>query len=231
MTERPGYCDLKEVTTDAMIDLMGAVDNGLYLTFLRWAVRGYTTMKLHVLSGNKSVKLTPVENPYCVVLPDDFASFVAIGVNLHGKFIRFEKDGRIASTTSELCGNEIQSGDESQTSAPNTYYVNNYSYTYKVEEDNNRILLRGYPVLGEVVLIYVSSGIKIGEPTIIPIKVREALISFIHWQYTSFKVGATGSEKAERFARWQMESNKLKRLRINATDLYDMYINKVITRY
>ena len=229
MNETRGLNTLKSVVVDVLNDMFNG-DTGRYFQFLRWGVRGYQQLKLQVLTGNKSVELTPNENPYCVVLPNDYLNFVAIGENKAGRFIRFREEMRMATTTSESCGKEVQAGEEEQ---PATYPSNvcGAYYTYKIDEQNNRILLQGYPILSQVVLIYVSSGIKVGEQTYVPPKATEAIIAFIHWQYAQFNPSATNSDKAETLARWSMELKKIQRLNINLDNLYDAYFAVVDKRY
>ena len=229
MNEISGYGTLKTIVTDVLNDLFNG-DTGRYFQFLRWAVRGYQQLKLQVLTGNKSVELTPQTNPYCVVLPNDYLSFVAIGYNKNGRFIRFNEEMRMAVTTSQDCGKEVQAGDEEQPATYPTNVCDRY-YTYKIDEQNNRILLQGYPILEQVVLIYVSSGVKVGEQTYVPAIATEAVIAFIHWQYSQFNTNSTNAEKAERLARWSMELKKIQRLNINLDNLYDAYFAVVDKRY
>jgi hypothetical protein len=227
--EISGFGTLKGVVTDVLVDLFNG-DTGRYFQFLRWAVRGYQQLKLQVLTGNKSIELTPNENPYCVVLPNDYLNFVAIGINRGGRFMRFHEEPRMATTTSQACGKEVQAGEEEQPAVYPSNVAGAY-YTYKIDEQNNRILLQGYPILDQLTLIYVSSGVKVGEQTYIPAVATEAIIAFIHWQYAQFNPNATNIDKAETFARWSMEVKKIQRLNINIDNLYDAYFAVVDKRY
>jgi hypothetical protein len=74
--------------------------------------------------------------------------------------------------------------------------------------------------LTEVILKYVSTGIKVDGSTLIPIIAKEALIAWLHWQRVLNDKNETLVEKQERKGIWASRLHELRRPR-NLTSLYD----------
>ena len=220
--EIKGYSTINSIVADVLIDLYGDVDPARKLQFTRWLVRKYMDLKIHVIPENKPVKLNVVQEPYSVVLPKDFVKFVAIGLPHNGHFYRFEEDRRMVKTTTEECGLETQTQDERNKIPPKFVYPHQFhNYFYTLDEQNNRILLRGFPMLSEVILLYVSTGIKMGGETIIPEKLLELLIAWLHYQNADFN-GGTESEIKRKEIRYEKEFNKYIKLKFNLDDMYNV---------
>ena len=214
-----GYSTINSIVSDVLIDLYGKVDPARKLQYTRWLVRKYMDLKIHVIPDNKPIKLAVVQDPYSVVLPNDFLKFIAIGLPHNGRFYKFEEDRGMVKTTTEDCGNETQTQDERNLIAPDNHpYYHGYQYT--LNEPNNRILLKGFPMLSEVILLYVSTGIEIGEETIIPQKIAELLIAWLHLERTRFDSDSTVYDKQYAEKRYEQEFNKYIKLKFNLDDMY-----------
>lgn len=212
--EISGYSTLKQLVSDVLIDKYGQIDSGRYFQIMRWAVRKYVDLKIHVLPQNKPVKLTVQQDPYCVKLPNDYVNFRAIGIDINGRFRAFDPDTGMAAFVDEECGQETQGTNEVQDVLPYPVW-----YTYQLDEQNQRILLQGYPYLDEVILLYVSTGVEVGGDTVIPAKVYEVLLSWLHYQLAKHS-GGTQVEMAEAWATHQREMNKFIKTKWNLDEMY-----------
>lgn len=212
--EISGYLSLKQIVSNVLIDLFGKDDQARYFQYMAWAVRGFKKLKLNVIPQNKPVKLTVQYDPYSVTLPEDYMEFKAIGIQSNGKFVKFDYDPQMALTTTDDCGLITQ--DETEEAAEP---INAMWYTYRLDEENQRVMLQGYPPLDEVILLYVSTGIHVGENTVVASKYVEALIAWIHYQRTKFN-GGTQFDVAEA---WRTYENEIRLIQKNKFDIDNMY--------
>lgn len=210
--ELRGFSTLKQLVSDALIDTYGNVDQGRYFQLLRWAVRKYIDLKIHQMPQNKTVKLTVQTDPYCVKLPGDYVSFRGIGTDKNGLFYPFDEDPNMATYVGEDCGAETQGEDEQQTTPVVPVW-----YTYSLDEQNQRVLIHGYPYLDDAILLYVSTGVNIGGETVVPAKVYEVILSWLH--YMLAKHAGVGDVN-EAWAAHLREVNKFDKTKFNIDAMY-----------
>jgi hypothetical protein len=237
MAEIAGYVCLETVVEEINNDLYNG-SRGHYFQLLKWAVRGMMKLHLTILVDKKVSKVEVLDDPYCVVLPNDFVRFHAVGIVSHTKFIPFAKSMSRTLTTTENCGEETQNTDEATTSPTEkgtTRYIPTYAYT--LDEVNNRILLDGYPKLTAAVLIYQSTGINTGKATYVPIKAQEALIAWIHLQIAKHNPKSSAMQSSLDYKvamdTWQMEVNMLGKMQLSVKNIYevarDVYFEKLLS--
>lgn len=157
------------------------------------AIRGLTELHLLHLDKHKEAWL-PVSTIETVTLPDDFVRFEAIGVPIHGRLWTFTKDDKIITPTGLIGGSEALNSDrgegvEKEVNFDPGYttgggYNTNY---YKIDLDNNRIILQGTDRT-EVLLYYLSSGVSIDTATYVPLQAVKALKKIIQHTISSNKL-------------------------------------------
>lgn len=214
--EVSGYNSLKQLVSDVLIDKYGAIEQGRYFQLLRWAVRKYIDLKIHLLPENKPVKLTTLMDPYCVKLPSDYVNFRGIGIDNNGVFVPFDPKPKMALYVGEECGQESQGTDETQAQPQVPIW-----YTYSLDEQNQRILLHGYPYVDEVILLYISTGVEIGGDTIIPAKVYEVLLSWLHYMLAKH-AGGTVNDVMESWQTHEREVRKFQKTKFNLDSMYQV---------
>lgn len=223
MAELNGMVCLETIVEQINNDLFNG-SRGHYYQILQWVIRGAMKLNMHILINKKVTKEVVLDEPYCLVLPNDYVRFQAIGISKHGKFVAFHNSHYRTVATTESCGLEIQNTDEAQPTPTEaiqnrlTYYP---TYTYTLDEPNNRILIDGFPKLTEVVLIYQSTGINTGKATYIPIKAQEALIAWVHLQIASH-TSKSSFDYNTALQRYQMEVALLGKMQISIKNLYEV---------
>jgi hypothetical protein len=219
--EIQGYSTLKQLVSDWIIDKYGSIEMGRYHQGLRWSVRKMIQLKIHLIPENKPVRLPVFNDPYHVKLPDDYVSFVAVGIDNNGEFFKFNQNSRMAMATDQECGDETQGTEEQQEIPDRTIW-----YTYSLEENNNRVMLHGYPYLDEVILLYVSTGVKMGGDTVIPAKIYEVLLSWLHYMAAKHN-GGTQFEISESWETHKREVQMYQKTLFNLDKMYDILFDVV----
>jgi len=216
-----GYSTLKQLVSDWLIDGYGKIELGRYHQGLRWAVRKYIQLKIHLIPENKAIKVVTQMDPYCIKLPSDYVSFKGIGIDSGGEFVPFHENPKMARYVGEECGDLTQGVDETQ----EVPQVSTW-YTYTLEEDNQRVLIQGYPYRDDVILLYVSTGVKIGGDTVIPAKLLEVMLSWLHYMAAKHNNG-TQFEVAEAWNTHVREVNMYQKLNFSLDKMYNILFDVV----
>ena len=205
-----GYTTLSKTVKSAQVDLYGSgLDRGRYFQMLKWARDCYIDLRLHLLPQNIPVELPVINNPYSVKIPGDYMNFIAIGRERDGRFEPFDEDRGVIKVMKEACGSGIDYADR-----PSSYW-----YRYTLDEQHDRILLGGIPTLTTVILLYVSTGVKIGEQTVIPRKVEPVIRAWIHYQRELFDPTKGGMFQVME-QRYTNELRKLQKFNFNMDAMY-----------
>jgi len=215
----------------------GRLQTSDYALIKSLVVDGCKDMMLFTVKGTRTVRLqmSPVNT---ITLPEDYLSFVDIGMPLNGRFWPMTQDKRIIPPMTITNGVETLDSDkgegvtriEGKTNTDGShvnYSPRGYSqgggvniYYYKIEEGNNRICIDGIGRT-EVTLVYKSSGVSTSGETLIPSICEESIIYFVKWQMA----------EAERNMSWSVSHkqnyieacNKVKFLQSPSLDvLYDV---------
>jgi hypothetical protein len=237
MAELSGYTTPKAIVSAVMLDEGDGSDMGQYKRYLNWVIRGYKQLKMFALPNAKEVRIAVNSDIYAVTLPKDFVKFVSIGRPYKGKMDTFIQYNELIATTTEACGQQTQldSNGENVTQYNDTYNTlygmggGIGQYYYKLDLNNDRILINGSPILTTVILKYISTGIEIGATTYIPVIAEESLIAYVHWQealnsptpdqrYTKSNLSSTAVRERE----YQKAFNSLKYM-VNMPTIQDLY--------
>ena len=192
-----GYTTLKEVVLNVMNDMGSSGNMQYYYKFLQLAIRGYKQLNLFHMPMAR-VAYLPMSDINTITLPNDYLSFLAVGVPYKGRLWTFTKDQGLVMPDSIDCGEDtldtdagedVVKGDTGTLAAYGLQGGVN-EYYYKIDLPNNRIIINGF-TSRTVTLAYLSTGISMSETTYIPKIAEEALISFVHWKRIQYddKVG------------------------------------------
>ncbi len=190
---------LKDIVDDVLNEI-GTYDEHEYLRYLKLAMRGFTRLNLFHMS-NIRVAYLPVSDINTVTLPSDYVAYTKIGINVNGNIWTLGLNDKMAFAREESCGlriNELADVTDVSTYSTCSYIDHtkdgvrvtnlfgigggfNVAY-YRVDREMGVIQFQGGVPQSEVVLEYVSNGIKTDGVTIVPVEAREAIIAWIHWK-------------------------------------------------
>lgn len=229
--------------TSGLITLENLVDEALLLNnrpesdfkkYLQIAIRGYTDLRIHVVTeGKKTSKLT-VNDINRVNFPDDFISFVSIGVVEGGKVWLLSPDKEFVSTTTTTGGTETLDSDQGEgvdianDYTSKGYYVRggvNLKGYYQIEWDKRRIALVNCSAQ-TVLLAYKTSGISLDGQTYIPVKYVMAMQAFIAWWSIANDITVPVSQKQMAEQTYIRMVNKLRKAEGPTLDEWEQGIYK-----
>jgi hypothetical protein len=224
MGEVSGYTTIAGVVRNVLSDQEMAVESN-WKRYSQWVIRGYKKLRLFTLPLDKAVPLQVQSGVRCVIVPQDFTGFTAIGKNYNNHFHKFTLKPTLMPTVNYICGIEQQEQMKPITIEGHTYADGGGENLWYYKEDyaNNRILIDGAP-LTEAVLIYKSTGVFTDRTTFIPKVAEEALIAFIHWQEALNKKDKTRADIAEvqiRENNWKTEVLDIELSSLRLDDLMD----------
>ena len=177
-------------------------------------IEGYTELNLWHLDNIEVVYLRMSEAK-TVDVPADFVDWLKIGIPLHGKlrvltnnkgilFPRTFQDGAEVGNTDDVYGGISE----------NIYFTDHYrdgqfvgglygmpgaadQAFYRFDREKRTIIFSGSIPRAEIVLEYISSGVKLQGTTVIPREAVPALRAYGLWQLVENdpKVGATQKER------------------------------------
>jgi len=181
----PGQITVRDVVLDVIEDL--GIEQKWYKNMVRWAVRGFGELLLFHVDVYEETKLTPSAVGICTV-PEDYVSWVAIGIPWFGRLFTVSRDNLLITTTTTVANVETQDSTQGEGVAQSGTAFYHYGETggknqYHLEWINNRqFMVNGLPVTN-VILRYVSTGIKASGDSSLPVLCREALIAYIKKMY------------------------------------------------
>lgn len=192
-----------------------------YDHLLKLAIEGYSDFKMYNLRSIDVVYLRP-NSANIVELPPDCIDYSKIGIVMNGQVINLGLNNSIALDRAEKCGQPIHLFNNA--AFPTTlggYYYAPHFYGgrqvdtlyglgggfrrgyYRVDLERRQIQLQGDVPRCEIVLEYLSSGIKPGS--VIPLQAFIPLKNWLHWQDIEFDKRVPMGEK-ERKKRLYEES-------------------------
>jgi hypothetical protein len=182
MADSSGWITIKQMTQEILFET--DKEMGFYKKCMHYVLNGVREMHKFHISNVRTTKVT-ANSLGIIELPSDYISFVGLYMNYGGLLYSLTRQDSIVPTLSDgstSLDDEIGEGvalDEggnykySTSGAKNDYY-------YTIDERNARILVRKIPTR-TLFLQYISSGIDLnaGNDTQIPVKVKEALKSYV----------------------------------------------------
>lgn len=177
-------------------------------------IEGYTELNLWHLDNIEVVYLRMSEAK-TVDVPADFVDWLKIGIPLHGKLrVLTNNDGILFPRTFQD-GAEVGNTDDVSGGIPESiYFTDHYKngqYVgglygmpggadqafYRFDREKRTIIFSGSIPRAEIVLEYISTGVKLQGTTVIPREAVPALRAYGLWQLIENdpKVGATQKER------------------------------------
>jgi hypothetical protein len=192
-----GLVTIQDIVDDYFIERDKFSESDI-LRARRLAERCITSMSIFSLPNVTTTTLEINKDIKTASLPCDFIRCIRLGVKL--------KNGRIYTLTRDKELGLFEDLSETETQPPTpanaleirvSYSNYNHDYsgwnysikgglseygTYRIDRMNDRIVLNAQNTLNEIVLEYVSSGVKANGTTYIPVYAREAVIAFLKWK-------------------------------------------------
>jgi len=188
--ETNGLITLQSCVNDVLNDIDSYSDS-LIARYLRFAERGVSKLTLLTLK-NVSTKTMPVNRRLNMAsLPSDCVRLIRLGIDLNGKIYTLTQDSEIKLSDEYQCeATPSTSTNEIYSNYDGNYCDWNYQIrggmseygTYRVNTSNNTVHFGQDVNLDEIVVEYVSSGLKQDGITYIPEMARETIIAWIKWK-------------------------------------------------
>jgi hypothetical protein len=194
-----------------------------YQTYLQYCIRGVRELNLFAGSVPKTVHLPMLANK-AINLPSDYVKYVKIGICINGRIVTLGLDDSLC-----LNDNYGECGDPLEVVIANldnnnyswlaygypflSYYHNNQWVEglfgvgggfnsrgyYKENPEKNQIQFTSNVPSTEIILEYISDGVREDGSAVVPMEAVEYLINFVHWKRVEAKHDSTESE----IARWR----------------------------
>ena len=216
-----GLISLQTAVDDVLNELEEYSDKDI-IRYTRFAERCVTELNIFSLPNVQTEILEVNRDLNMAYLPSDFRKLLRLGVRLNGKIYTLTKDeellvgeslarcatenvATIAVDTDDVCvyGNASTRGGLSEYG---TYRINGGVINFGVDVS-----------LSEVILEYISSGIKKNKITYIPDTARESVVAYIKWK----KLHRGNSTLGERQEAKMEYANEFKKLTITNGDSFD----------
>lgn len=165
----------------------------------RIVTRKYIDLNLFHLNNIEVVYLRMSEAK-TVDLPNDFVDWHRIGIPTNGRLRVLTNHDKILLPRTFADGADVGNTDDGNTIATGSIYFaphfrngqfvgGLYGYPggvddayYRLDREMGTIVFGGTVERGEIVLEYISTGVKISGQTVIPREAAETLIAYLHWQ-------------------------------------------------
>lgn len=196
-----------------------------YMFIAQLVIEGYGELALWHLDTIEVVYLR-MSSAKTVDLPTDFVDYTKIGIPVNGKLRILTKKDNILLPRSFADGAPVGNADDENSTSGSIFFVDHFrngqftaglyglsggidSAYYRIDRESRQIVFSGTVVRGEVVLEYVSSGIKLSGQTNIPRETVPALQAYVAWNMVKWDKKVSASDKAQRKQDYLEEEAKL----------------------
>lgn len=187
MADSSGWITIKQMTNEILYETDR--DLGFYKKCMHHVINGVREMHKFHIDNVKTTKVT-ASSVGAIDFPSDYISFIGLYIDYGGLLWSLTRQDKIIPTTTTSLGAEtldsdIGEGKDLDTGGDYKYATSGgkNDYYYKIDEDENRILVRNIPTR-TLFLQYISSGIDLddGNDTQIPVKIKEALKMWVMYR-------------------------------------------------
>ena len=185
-----------------------------YMFIAQLVIEGYGELALWHLDTIEVVYLR-MSSAKTVDLPTDFVDYTKIGIPVNGKLKILTKKDNVLLPRSFADGAPVGNTDDANAGTGSIFFVDHFrngQFTaglyglpggldnafYRIDRENRQIVFSGSIPRSEIVLEYVSSGIKLSGQTNIPRETLPALQSYVAWKMIIWDKKFTANEKAQR---------------------------------
>ena len=181
--------------------------------YMQLAIEGFTELSLWHLDSVEVMYLTMSEAKI-VNLPADFIDYVKIGIPINGKLRVLTRHDKLLFPRTFEDGTPVGNADADDTvdAASLVYFADHFrggQYVgglygmpggvddayYRFDRERRTIIFSGSVPRSEIVLEYISSGVKTGGSTLIPREAVPALRTYILWQTAEYNRNISLAEK------------------------------------
>jgi len=199
--------------TNSILNRMRDYSYRHFMYIAQLVIEGYTQLALWHLDTVEVVYLR-MSAAKTVDLPNDYVDYVKIGIPINGKLrvLTHKENVLLPRTFSD--GAEVGNADDENADGGAIFFTDHFrekqfvaglyglpggldNAYYRIDREERKIVFSGTIERGEVVLEYVSSGIKLSGQTNIPREAVPALQTYVWWQMAEFdsKIGAGETER------------------------------------
>lgn len=185
-----------------------------YHYLFQLVIEGYTELSLYSLR-NIEVVYKRMSDAKTVDLPADFVDYTKIGVPINGKIRVLTNKEEILLPRKFADGQEVGNTDAATVDEGAVFFVDHFrngqfiagmygmpggidTAYYRIDWERRQIVFGGTIASGEVVIEYISSGVKTSGSTLIPREAVAALRSYVFWQMIDLDSKVPMNEKQRR---------------------------------
>lgn len=196
-----------------------------YAYIAQLVIEGYNELSLWHLDTIEVVYLR-MSSAKVVDLPTDYVDYVKIGIPVNGKLKILTKKDNILLPRTFADGAPVGNTDDENAGTGSIFFVDHFrsgqfvaglyglpggldNAFYRIDRENRQIVFSGSIPRAEVVLEYVSSGIKLSGQTNIPRETVPALQAYVAWNMIKWDKKYSASDKAQRKQEYLEEEAKL----------------------
>lgn len=181
-----GITKIQTVVYEVMNDL-NQTSLSDFKRYLQWAIRAFKKLNIYHLNSTETF-IAKVDSKNTIDLPNDYIAYRRIGFIHENKVVPLSYNENIINAFKVVDGQEKAADSmlrhqpiatNSWLSVPNSTY--NIGF-YKEDKKNNRLIFEGDLRNLDIIIEYVSTGVRLDAQTYIPEETKECLIAFIHWQ-------------------------------------------------
>lgn len=231
-SDTKGYVNLDYVVKSIMIDLKQSTFHN-YQTFLHLAAEGFTELNMYI-TPNIKVEYLPISEAFTANLPEDFIDYTKVGILINGKVWTLTHNKTIAlPRIVDPCGKTMAnvsqcSLNDSSFNFPNWgfYFANHFrngQYVgelfglgggfnfadFRIDHERRQIALSSSTPKTELILEYISSGIKADGSTVVPRVAVKTIKEYVHWKRVEYDIKVPMNERKNREQQYYIMYDKL----------------------
>ncbi|MDA3807393.1 MAG: hypothetical protein PF440_05685 [Thiomicrorhabdus sp.] len=188
-------------------------------------IEGFTELNLFHLDTIETVYLR-MSAAKTIDLPPDFVDYLKIAIPINGKLQVLSRHDKILLPRTFADGADVGNTGDGVSDVTSLYLTNNFSNGqfvggiygaggsdqayYRIDRERRTIVFSGSVPRAEIVLEYLSSGIKLTGTTIIPREAVPALRAYALWQMIENDPKATMNQKERKKSQYEEQVEGLR---------------------
>jgi len=229
-----GITSLNKVAKKSL--LRNTLPHSKYFLIVSLLVDGMRDLNLFTVKGERIARIQ-MDAVNCISLPNDYLSFLKLGVPYNGRLHTFTLDESMITPMTIVDGIEVLDSTrgegitrvDGKSNADGTRFVEGQSgynntggkneFYMKFDLPNRRIIIDGVSRT-ECTLMYKSNGVSATGGTLIPATYEESLLAWVDWKLSLGNKESAWSDRNEE--RYYQECNKVNFLESpSVKDLFD----------
>ncbi len=203
-----------------------------YKRIAQFVIEGFTDLNLYHTT-NVEVEYLYMSAAKVVDVPPDFIDWTKVGIPYQGKLRTLTKDDLILKPRKFSDGKDVGNIDATLTNKAHyfsSHFKNgkfvaglyglrggiNRAY-FRYDEEKRQFLFTGDVPRSEIVLEYVSTGVKLSSSTIIPRQAVKPLVNWTFWQLVEYDSSVPANEKERKKMLYYEDVNELRAFQYTPT--------------